>query len=76
MSSAYKQNAEHTKSVYPVGHKEMSSIYWPTNAGEGGVAGSQPMNTAVRNTHGSQNKFGDLTPYLIHRVYVVYLSLL
>jgi hypothetical protein len=29
--------------------------------GEGGVAGSQPMSTAVNK---SPNNFGDLTPYL------------
>jgi hypothetical protein len=28
--------------------------------GEGGVAGSQPMSTAVRNAHGAQINFGDV----------------
>jgi hypothetical protein len=33
--------------------------------GEGEVAGSQPMSTAVTITrHGAQINFGDLTPYL------------
>jgi hypothetical protein len=33
----------------------------------GGVrlqSGSQPLSTAVRNAHGAQTNFGDLTPYL------------
>jgi hypothetical protein len=37
------------------------------SGGGGGVAGSQPMRTAVHITwHGAQINCGDLTPYLIH----------
>jgi hypothetical protein len=35
------------------------------NAGDGRVAGSQPMSTAVH-AHGAQIKFEDLTPYLTY----------
>jgi hypothetical protein len=63
------------------GFKEMSSISWLTNnalvndpncGGGRGVAGSQPMSTAV---HKSPNKLGDLTPYLTYGYnihYVIY----
>jgi hypothetical protein len=35
--------------------------------GEVGVAGSQPMSTAVHiKSHGAQINFGDLPPYLTH----------
>ncbi len=34
--------------------------------GGGVVARSQPMSTAVHNTHGSQINFGVLTPYLTY----------
>jgi hypothetical protein len=37
----------------------------PKSGGGGGVAGSQPMSTAV---HRSPKKLGDLTPYLIYGV--------
>jgi hypothetical protein len=37
-------------------------VYTSPKAGEGGVAGSQPMSTAV----GAQINFGDLTPYLTY----------
>ncbi len=58
------------------GYKEMSSIFdWPIalsctwaqmrGKGGGGVAGSQPMSTAVQ-YNGAQINFGDLTPYLIY----------
>jgi hypothetical protein len=40
------------------------------NAGGGGVAGSQPMSTAVHRTvTGAQINFGDLTPYLTYDPY-------
>jgi hypothetical protein len=32
----------------------------------GGVAGSQPMSTAVHNAHGAQTNLGDLSPYLTY----------
>jgi hypothetical protein len=45
----------------------MAPTYSSPNAGGlgggGGVAGSQPMSTAV---HRSPNSFGDLTPYLTY----------
>jgi hypothetical protein len=57
------------------GYKEMSSIvadqycalvYEPKCGGRGGgVAGSQPMSTAV---HRSPTNFGDLTPYLTYGI--------
>ncbi len=34
-----------------------------------GVAGSQPMSTAVHNARGAQINFGDLTPYLTYDAY-------
>jgi hypothetical protein len=34
------------------------------NAGEGGVARSQPMSTAIHRSLTAQINFGDLTPYL------------
>jgi hypothetical protein len=37
-------------------------VYEPRCGGRGGVAGSQPMNTAVYT--GAQINFGELTPYL------------
>jgi hypothetical protein len=56
--------------VYSGDHKEMSSIladhiapsYMSPNAG-GGIAGSQPMNTAAVYMDGAQINFGDLTPF-------------
>ncbi len=42
-------------------------VYEPKCGGWVGVAGSQPMNTAVHITwHGAQINFGDLTPYLTY----------
>ncbi len=41
----------------------MSSIFAQMRGGEGGVAGSQPMSTAVH-IIGAQINFRDLTPYL------------
>jgi hypothetical protein len=43
----------------------------PTLGGGGGVAGSQPMSTAVYshyNVHGAQINLGDLTLYLTDRI--------
>ncbi len=37
-----------------------------SNAGGGGVAGSQPMSTAVYNAKRAQISCGDLTPYLTY----------
>jgi len=34
--------------------------------GRGGVAGSQPMSTAVHMERGAQINFGDLPPYLTY----------
>ncbi len=47
---------------------QWGSSYMSQNAGGGdGVAGSQPMRTAVHITwHGAQINFGDLTPYLTY----------
>ncbi len=59
----------------PGGYKEISSIFADQKhphirvqmRGEGGVAGSQPMSTAVHIMwHGAQINFGDLTPYLTY----------
>jgi hypothetical protein len=44
------------------------------NAGEGVVAGSQPM-TMITAIARSQINFGDLTPYLTHE-YSTYISLI
>jgi hypothetical protein len=42
-------------------------VYDPKCGGRGGVAGSQPVRTAMRITwHGAQINFGDLTPYLTY----------
>ncbi len=42
-------------------------VYESKCGGRGGVAGSQPMNTAVHITwHGAQVNFGDLPPYLTY----------
>jgi hypothetical protein len=61
-----------TRDVVYLGLPIATSYMSPNAGGMGGVAGSQPMSTAVQCTMyiGSQINFGDLTPYLTYGLYM------